>query len=122
MPDVLDQPTLAALLDSVGGDTEFMKELLDAYLQSTPGLFATMRKAAADGDGPGLQRAAHSLKTGSANIGALAFAAQCKELENIGKTGVLDGVETRIDEAAAAYEDVVSALQAQTAWLTREGD
>jgi HPt (histidine-containing phosphotransfer) domain-containing protein len=115
MPDVLDQPTLAALLDSVGGDTEFMKELLEAYLQSTPGLFATMRKAAADGDGPGLQRAAHSLKTGSANMGALAFAAQCKELENVGKTGVLDGVETRIDEAAAAYEDVASALRAQTA-------
>lgn len=112
--DVLDQPTLAALLDSVGGDTEFLKELVDAYLESTPDLFATMRKAGAEGDAPALQRAAHSLKTGSANMGALAFAAQCKELEYIGRSGTLDGVEARIDAAATAYKDVAGALQAQT--------
>ncbi len=112
MAEVLDQPSFAALLESVGGDAEFVKELVDAYLQSTPDLFAGMRKAAAGGDAPALQRAAHSLKTGSANMGALAFAAQCKELEYLGRSGELAGVEARIDAAAAAYEDVSAALKA----------
>ena len=109
--EVLDQPTLAGLLDSLGGDVDFLKELVDAYLDSTPGLFAAMRQAAAAGDGAALQRAAHSLKTGSANMGALALAALCKQLEDMSKSGALDGAETRIDTAAAAYDDVAAALR-----------
>jgi HPt (histidine-containing phosphotransfer) domain-containing protein len=113
MPDneIIDQPTLAALLDSLGGDVDFLKELVDAYLDSTPGLFAAMRQAAAAGDAPGLQRAAHTLKTGSANMGALVLAALCKELEDMGRSGALDGLtEQRIDAAASAYDDVAAAL------------
>ena len=107
----LDQPTLAALLDSLGGDVDFLKELVDAYLDSTPGLFAAMRRAAAAGDGAGLQRAAHSLKSGSANMGALALAALCKQLEDMGKSGALDGAVELIAAAEAAYGDVAAALR-----------
>ena len=112
MPDneIIDQPTLAGLLDSLGGDVDFLKELVDAYLDSTPGLFAAMRQAATAGDAVGLQRAAHTLKTGSANMGALGLAALCKQLEDMGRSGALDGAEARIDTAAAAYDDVAAAL------------
>ena len=109
--EVLDQATLAGLLDSLGGDVDFLRELVNAYLDSTPGLFAAMRQSVAAGDGAGLQRAAHSLKTGSANMGALALAALCKGLEDMGRSGVLDGAETHIDIAAAAYTDVATALR-----------
>ena len=109
--EVLDQPTLAALLDSLGGDSDFLKELVDAYLDSTPGLLAAMRQAVAAGDAAGLQRAAHTLKTGSANMGALELAARCKELEEIGRSGALDGAAERIDAAAAAYDGVAAALR-----------
>ena len=109
--EIIEQKTLAALLDSLGGDTDFLKELVDAYLDSTPGLFAVMRQAAAAGDAASLQRAAHTLKTGSANMGALALAALCKGLEDMGRSGVLDGAETHIDIAAAAYTDVATALR-----------
>jgi HPt (histidine-containing phosphotransfer) domain-containing protein len=109
--EVLDQPTLAALLDSLGGDIDFLKELVDAYLDSTPGLFAAMRQAAVAGDATGLQRAAHTLKTGSANMGALALAALCKQLEEMGRSGALDGAAERIDAAAAAYDAAAAALR-----------
>ena len=113
MPEngVIDQPTLAGLLDSLGGDAAFLKELVDAYLDSTPGLFAAMRQAAAAGDAAGLQRAAHTLKTGSASMGALALAALCKNLEDMGRAGVLESAAERIDAAAAAYDDVAAALR-----------
>jgi two-component system sensor histidine kinase/response regulator len=109
--EVLDLPTLDALLDSLGGDSDFLKELVDAYLESTPGLLAAMRQAAAAGDAAGLQRAAHTLKTGSANLGAPALAALCKGLEYMGKSGALEGAEVRIDAAAAAYDAVAAALR-----------
>ena len=109
--DIVEQKTLAALLDSLGGDVEFLKELVDAYLDSTPGLFAAMRQAAANGDAAGLQRAAHTLKSGSASMGALALAARCKELEDMGRSGSLDGAEARIDAAEAAYDDAAAALR-----------
>ena len=111
--DVLDQATLTRLLDSLGGDVEFLEELVDAYLDSTPELFATMRQAAATGDGPALQRAAHSLKTGSAGVGALALAAQCKQLEDMGRSGDLTDAAALVDQAAAAYDAVAAALRAQ---------
>jgi two-component system sensor histidine kinase/response regulator len=109
--EIIDQRTLDALLDSLGGDADFLMELVDAYLDSTPGLLAAMRQATAAGDPAGLQRAAHTLKTGSANMGAMALAAQCKELEDIGKSGSLGGADARIDAVAAAYEGVAAALR-----------
>jgi HPt (histidine-containing phosphotransfer) domain-containing protein len=109
--EVIDQKALAALLDSLDGDVDFLRELVDAYLESTPGLFAAMRHAAEAGDAAALQRAAHTLKSGSANVGALALAAQCKQLEDMGRSGALEGAEARIDAAAAAYDDVAAALQ-----------
>ena len=109
--DIVEQKTLAELLINLGGDVEFLKELVDTYLDSAPGLLAAMRQAAANGDAAGLQRAAHTLKTGSASMGALALAALCKELEDMGRSGSLDGAEARIAAAAAAYNDVAAALR-----------
>ena len=78
-------------------------------------LFVAMRKAAAEGDAPALQRAPRiCLSSGSTNVGALAFAAQCKELESIGQVG---GARWRraayIAAAADAFDDVAVALKAQ---------
>jgi HPt (histidine-containing phosphotransfer) domain-containing protein len=110
--EIIDRKTLDALLDSLGGDMDFLKELVDAYLESTPELLAAMRSAATSGDTAALQRAAHSLKTGSANMGALRLAALCKQLEGISKSGAFDGLtEARIDDVVATYNEVAAALR-----------
>jgi len=111
-PEIIDDVTFARMLDSLGGDVDFLNELLEAYLASTPGLFANMQQAIATGDAPALQRAAHSLKAGSASFGALAFAARCKELEDMGKAGELAGAEFKVAALEAEYAGVVAALQA----------
>jgi two-component system sensor histidine kinase/response regulator len=112
-PEIIDNATFAGLLDSLGGDVEFLSELIEAYLASSPGLFASMQQAIATGDSPALQRAAHSLKTGSSGFGALAFAAQCKELEDMGKAGEFAGTESKVAALEAGYAKVVAALQAR---------
>lgn len=108
---VLDQATLTQLLDSLDGDADFLKELVDAYLDSSPALFAAMRQATAADDGVSLQRAAHSLKTGSANMGALGLAAQCKQIEDLGRSGNLDGAASLVDDAETVYDAVAQALR-----------
>ena len=110
--EILDQATFAGLLDSLGGDVDFLSELIEAYFASSPDLFASMRQAIATGEAPALQRAAHSLKTGSAGFGALAFAAQCKEMEDLGKARALAEAEAKYGALEAAYADVAAAMQA----------
>jgi len=111
--EIIDQATFAGLLDSLGGDVDFLNELVEAYFDSSPGLFASMQQALASGEAPALQRAAHSLKTGSASFGALAFAARCKELEELAKTGELAGAAEKYQALEAAYAPVATALQAR---------
>lgn len=111
--NVIDQPTFAKLVDSVGGGAHFVTELIDSYLNDTPNLFTHMRRAAATGDAAALRRAAHSLKSGSASFGALDLAEQCREIEEMAKQEALAGVEARIEAASLAYEAVASALRAR---------
>ena len=111
--EILDQATFAGLLDSLGGDVDFLSELVEAYLTSSPELMGSMRQAIASGEATALQRAAHSLKTGSASFGALAFAAQCKELEELAKTGALGGAAEKYEALEAGYAQVEAALQAR---------
>ncbi len=111
--EIIDEEAFARLLESLGGDVDFLGELVEAYLASTPGLFASMRNGVAAGDAYGLQRDAHSLKSGSAGFGALAFAAQCKELEDMGRMGTLQGANEKISALEWTYARVAAALQAR---------
>jgi len=109
--EIIDASTFATLLDSLGGDVDLLGQLVEAYFESSPELFDAMQQAIEAGQAPSLQRAAHSLKSGSASFGALAFAAQCKELEDLGKRGDLLAADEKSRRLADAYPQVVAALQ-----------
>jgi two-component system, sensor histidine kinase and response regulator len=113
--DVVDSGTLDALLEMVGGDKMFLGELIDAYFADTLQLLATMRHALAVGDAPALRRSAHALKSNSANLGAFELAALCRELEELGNAGMLDGVGALLAQLEAEYARVVPALSAARA-------
>ena len=77
----LDAAALEHLLEITGGDQEFVDELVDTYLDDGRAQLAAMR-AAADADDPvALLRPAHTLKSSSANVGALDLAELCRTLE-----------------------------------------
>jgi HPt (histidine-containing phosphotransfer) domain-containing protein len=110
--DVIDQAALDALNEMTGGDPAFLAEMIDTYLDDTPGQFAAMRQALAGGQADDYRRAAHSLKSNSANFGALALADLCREMEEKGKAGALDGQAGRLTQAEAEFEKVRQALLA----------
>jgi HPt (histidine-containing phosphotransfer) domain-containing protein len=109
--DVIDRTALDALLEITGGDHSFLDDLIEAYLEDARELLATMRHAVVTENPTELRRAAHSLKSNSANFGALTLARLCQELEERAKNGVLEGASGRITQIQTEYARVQIALQ-----------
>ncbi len=114
MPDQtsIDRPTLTGLLEAVGGDLEFLAELLAEYFRDSPAQFQNMATALSSNDAEAFRRAAHSLKSNSANFGALGLSGRFKELEEMGKSGNLEGAGTLVAEADTEYQQVKIVLEA----------
>jgi HPt (histidine-containing phosphotransfer) domain-containing protein len=109
---VIDRNVLNNLLEAVGGDGEFLSELLDTYFEDSPQLFATMHESLSQGDAEEFRRAAHSLKSNSANFGAINLSQKAKILEDMGKTNNLGEASDTLKDAETEYSRVKSALEA----------
>ncbi len=110
--EAIDRVVFGGLVDSTGGDQEFLAELLEAYFEDAPSLVARMRAALAADNADEFRRAAHSLKSTSANFGAMGLSRMCRELEDMGKGGSLDGASERLALAEAEYARVRAELDA----------
>lgn len=111
---VIDRSVLDNLLESVGGDVEFLGELTGEYLEDSPRQFAAMRQALADGDSDVLRRAAHSLKSNSATFGASVLSGICRDIEYLARDGELEPIAERIGPAECEFAKVADALREAT--------
>jgi len=104
----IDAATFAELQESAGAD--FVKELVQTFLEEAPAMLAELREALAAGHADAFRRAAHSLKSNSLTFGALALAALARELE----LGGLDAAHrpNALDPLEAEYARVARALEA----------
>ena len=109
--DIIDRAKLDDLVETIGGDREFLGELLQTYFDDAPKLLAAMHAALDTGDADEFRRAAHSLKSNSISFGAMQLSRLCKELEDMGKAGTLDGAGGRISSAEEEYARVRAALE-----------
>lgn len=108
--DIIDYSAINRLLESIGGDRAFLGELIYTYVIDAPRLIELMRQAAAANDPAKFRRAAHSLKSNSANFGATNLAKLCQAMEDAGQRAVLDNVAPRLAEIEIEFEQVKSAL------------
>ncbi|MHA2429211.1 MAG: Hpt domain-containing protein [Candidatus Hermodarchaeia archaeon] len=93
-------------------DMEFVKELIDAYLDDSPVLINEMKTALQDNDAATFRRAAHTLKSSSASLGVLALSEISKELEQIGKAEILEQVDGKLDRLISIFEQAERELRA----------
>ena len=115
MNPVLDQNTLDNLLATVGGDLEFLFEIFDTFLDDSPKQIAAMRRAIQANQPAELRRAAHSLKSNSANLGANELMTYCLGLETLAKENRTDGAEAFVEKIVTAYALVEQALKEKRA-------
>ena len=103
---VIDRASFDELRETAGAD--FVKELVQTFLEEAPGILQELRSAHAEGKADDFRRAAHSLKSNSLTFGALPLAALARELE----LGGLAAAPTAapIDALAQAYEVAAAAL------------
>jgi signal transduction histidine kinase/CheY-like chemotaxis protein len=78
LPPVLDEETLRDLRGLLGGELD---RLIDVFLEDTPRLIAALENATIGPDFAMLRDAAHSLKSSSANLGAMSLSAAAKRVE-----------------------------------------
>lgn len=109
--DALDQATIVSLVDTVGGDPEFIAELIDTYLADAPVQVEELRNALSAGDVEAMVRPAHTLKSSSESLGALGLAERCRLLERAAREGSVDGGSDAVQALAAELERVVIALE-----------
>jgi HPt (histidine-containing phosphotransfer) domain-containing protein len=110
MMSVLDEAVMAELLESVGGDSEFLAELVGDFLADAPMQLETLRQTAASGDAAGARRAAHTLKGNARTFGAAQLASLCEETEAAAGAGDLDTVLARVDGIEQEWARVQAAF------------
>jgi signal transduction histidine kinase/CheY-like chemotaxis protein/HPt (histidine-containing phosphotransfer) domain-containing protein len=95
------------------GKPDIVAEVIHQYFEHTPALLKSMQEAASQGDSDGLQTAAHSLKSSSANLGAMKLASLCKDIETKARAKDINRIDFRVGDVHSEYEKVKDALAAE---------
>jgi signal transduction histidine kinase/CheY-like chemotaxis protein len=116
---VLDAEALNRLMETYGGDTEFIAVVLDSFSDEGPAMLEQLREGLASGDSETVRRAAHTLKSNAATFGATALAALCAELETHARTGALTDGREALQRIETVYLTVRTELDKWQANLAR---
>ena len=106
---VLDVTALDELYAVIGPDAS---RIVTVFLEDAPHLLAQLERAALAPDYPALRDAAHSLKSSSANLGAMALSAAAKRVELGARMQTLDRPAVAVAIVNEEFARARSALQA----------
>jgi len=98
----IDARAYGVLEDLAGGDLDFLRDVIGQYLIDTARRIGDLVRAAEADDAESLVRAAHSLKSSSANLGALRLSEMADRLQSRGRESRLE--RTRALALAAQQE------------------
>jgi two-component system sensor histidine kinase/response regulator len=102
------------------GVAGILGKVIRAYLSETPSYLEAMAGSIEKKDSPALERAAHTLKSSSANVGALRLSELCKTIETKAKDGSPEGARDMVTQAFAEYGRVQSVLERISGEAPRE--
>ncbi len=106
--EVLDAATLKDLMEIMGDD---FKDLVVVYLEDSPKALAKLTDAAENDSISGFIEPSHSLKSTSANLGALRLAEMARSLEEDARVEKVDSPVARVNKIMAEYKLVAAALE-----------
>lgn len=115
-----DPSAFETLRASVSDDATFLAELVADYLEDAEEHVTTLQQAASEGRVEQLERTAHSLKSTSETVGALALAEVCRTIETLAHEGKLEQAARHVPEAAAQFDAVEGELRTHQSALEAE--
>jgi two-component system sensor histidine kinase/response regulator len=95
------------------GARNLLAKVVGLYFSSSLTLTDALRTALASEDATGIRQAAHALKSSSANVGAMAFADLCKDMEMAGAEGKIAEARALAERLFEQHKRVLEALEAQ---------
>jgi CheY-like chemotaxis protein len=101
-------------LDS-SGSGNLLEKVIQMFIETSPSLLTSLQEAARADDREALRKAAHTLKSASANIGALPLSDLCRELENKIRTNESVDAISMVAAIQAAYGKAHDALEEELA-------
>jgi HPt (histidine-containing phosphotransfer) domain-containing protein len=109
----LDRSVMKGFAEELGdGAEDIVRELIGVYLEDAPGLLRELRQALDVNDASILDRAAHTLKSSSATLGAKGLAALCLELERSARSGDTSIASDQVERIDAELQRVSDELRA----------
>ncbi len=105
--DALDMEIVNDLLEVMGAE---FGDLIRIYLEDTPKNVALLVEAAKQGSVPAMIAPAHSLKSTSANLGALKLSELAKSIEHGARSGGLANGADLVRQLESAYRGAAKAL------------
>jgi len=114
MAGLIDQE---AHLERVAGDPEFLATMVDVFVADAPTRLDAIRVGLKQSDAHVVERAAHSLKGALATMAADQAAHEAYRLEQLGRSGTLDGAAAilqALEQQVAAVTTALHALVAST--------
>ncbi|HVY07787.1 MAG TPA: response regulator [Burkholderiales bacterium] len=110
--EIIDRKAIDAIR-MLGGGNDLLRKVLDAYLGNSPKLVEEFAKGLADGNPEQAHRAVHTLKSSSANVGALQLSELCRQVESLVRAGNLADAKAQAPALKLAYESAAQALRGQ---------
>jgi HPt (histidine-containing phosphotransfer) domain-containing protein len=112
MDQVLDMSVVEELLSfSDDGDPELLLDLIQMFLDDGPSKVTAVTEGLAAGDFEKMERAAHSLKGSSGNLGARLLQETCEQMMLATRNHKLDESRQLTAKLTGHYQEAAVALQ-----------
>ena len=109
---MLDAEVIAELRSE--GD-ELLQDLIALFVSETPARLTTLATSIRGGDCKEAERAAHTLKSSAATLGAIAMSVAAAAAENAARAGRLDEVARLLEPLEAEADRAIEALSVESA-------
>jgi two-component system, sensor histidine kinase and response regulator len=92
------------------GSPDLLQRVVGLYVKNSRALLGAIRESILLADPSGVFQASHSLKSSSANVGAVELVKLCLHMESIGRDGNLAPAVALIEQLSLEHERVLTAL------------
>lgn len=99
--DIID---VSSVLDRIGGDKEFLSELLELFVEDFSESYPRLEEALEEKNFTAIQELGHSLKGSSANLSLNQLRKQAFKIEKAGETGNLEDARTAAVELKNEFD------------------